>query len=208
MNILSIDTVLNKTYIALLLNGKEIFKSIESDDKNYHSAYLIKVLSDILISEKSSLKEIDYIGANTGTGSFTGIRVGLSIAKIISNRLNIKTVPYKTSEVLSKAYKNIMLDARRNSVFYSNDGINTELITYDNAKEILKNSGEKFICDDSLLNRFEEFKNQLISFEKDNIELSKIELEIVKEKIKNGETTNFAGLKPTYIQTPPIYSKN
>lgn len=209
MNILSIDTVLNKTYIALLLNGKKIFKTLESDEKCYHSAYLIKALDDILKENNSDLKNINYIGANTGVGSFTGIRVGLSIAKIISNRLNINAVPFETFEVLSKAYKNknIMLDARRSSVFYSNNGLNIELISYEKAEEILK-SGEKFICDNSLLKKFDKYKENFTSYEEKEIDLAEFELEIVTEKIKNNQITDFAGIKPTYIQTPPIFSKN
>lgn len=207
MNILTIDTVLDKSYISLLLNGKEIFKSIESDEKNYHSAYLIKVLDKILKENNSSVKDFEYLGVNTGVGSFTGIRVGLSIAKIISNRLNIKTVPFNTFEVLSKAYgnKNIMLDARRGSVFYSNDGKKIELMPYEKALEILEQK-EEFICDDSLLKRFE--GKNLLSFETEKKDLSEFELEVVKEKIEQGEIKDANGLKPTYIQTPPIFAKN
>lgn len=207
MNILTIDTVLDKSYISLLLNGKEIFKSIESDEKNYHSAYLIKVLDEILKENNSSIKDFEYLGVNTGVGSFTGIRVGLSIAKIISNRLNIKTVPFNTFEVLSKAYgnKNIMLDARRGSVFYSNDGKKIELMPYEKALEILEQK-EEFICDDSLLKRFE--GKNLLSFETEKKDLSEFELEVVKEKIEQGEIKDANGLKPTYIQTPPIFAKN
>lgn len=210
MNILTIDTVLDKTYLAVLLNNKEIYKQIESDEKNYHSAYLIKVLDEILKSENSSLKDIDYIGANTGVGSFTGIRAGLSIAKIISNRLNIKAVPITTIEVLSRAYKNnnIMLDARRNSVFYSKDGQNIEMVSFSKGEEILENSDEIFICDNSLYDKMTKYQNKLTSFEKNGKNLEKVELEIAKEKIAKNEVVNFAGLKPTYIQTPPIFLKS
>lgn len=210
MNILTIDTVLDKTYLSVLLNNKEIYKQIESDEKNYHSAYLIKVLDEILKSENSSLKDIDYIGANTGVGSFTGIRAGLSIAKIISNRLNIKAVPITTIEVLSRAYKNnnIMLDARRNSVFYSKDGQNIEMVSFSKGEEILENSDEIFICDNSLYDKMTKYQNKLTSFEKNGKNLEKVELEIAKEKIAKNEVVNFAGLKPTYIQTPPIFLKS
>lgn len=210
MNILTIDTILNKTYISVLLNNKEILKTIESDDDNYHSAYLIKTLKEVLEKENKSLDCFDYIGVNTGVGSFTGIRVGLTVSKIISNRLNIKLVPLQTTEVLSRCYnnKNIMLDARRNSVFYSKDGKNIDMISYDDAKEILTKSDEGFICDNSFLKRFEEFKDKLVSYEIENKDLSKVELELTKEKIENKEVLTWAELKPTYIQTPPIYSKN
>ena len=48
MWLLAFDTCLDKTYITLT-NG-EIFKNkiILSDDKNYHSAYLISTIVEIL----------------------------------------------------------------------------------------------------------------------------------------------------------------
>ena len=206
MNILSIDTVLDKSYIALSLNDKDIYRQINSDEKNYHSAYLIKVLKEILNENNVSLKDVDYIGVNTGVGSFTGIRVGLTIAKVISNRLNIKTVPYNTAEVLSNAFdnKNIMLDARRNSVFRSKNGADIELISYEEALQTSENSNERYISDLSLYENayFEKIKSKLIPYEKENKNLA-----IVKNKIKENKITDTYSLKPTYIQTPPIFMK-
>ena len=211
MNILSIDTVLDKSYIALSLNDKDIYRQINSDENNYHRAYLIKVLKEILDENNISMKDIEYLGTNTGVGSFTGIRVGLTIAKVITNRLNIKAVPFNTAEVLSNAFnnKNIMLDARRGSVFYSNDGVNIELIQYEDAIKILENSNTAFISDLTLYNneKFNPYKNKLIAFENENKNLSIIELNIVKNKIKENLITDTYSLTPTYIQTPPIYKK-
>ncbi len=211
MNILSIDTVLDKSYIALSLNDKDIYRQINSDEKNYHSAYLIKVLKEILNENNVSLKDIDYIGVNTGVGSFTGIRVGLTIAKVISNRLNIKTVPYNTAEVLSNAFdnKNIMLDARRNSVFRSKNGADIELISYEEALQTSENSNERYISDLSLYENayFEKIKSKLIPYEKENKNLAIAELAVVKNKIKENKITDTYSLKPTYIQTPPIFMK-
>lgn len=211
MNILSIDTVLDKSYIALSLNDKDIYRQINSDEKNYHSAYLIKVLKEILNENNVSLKDIDYIGVNTGVGSFTGIRVGLTIAKVISNRLNIKTVPYNTAEVLSNAFdnKNIMLDARRNSVFRSKNGADIELISYKEALQTSENSNERYISDLSLYENayFEKIKSKLIPYEKENKNLAIAELAVVKNKIKENKITDTYSLKPTYIQTPPIFMK-
>ncbi|HIS54228.1 TPA: tRNA (adenosine(37)-N6)-threonylcarbamoyltransferase complex dimerization subunit type 1 TsaB [Candidatus Galligastranaerophilus gallistercoris] len=211
MNILSIDTVLDKSYIALSLNDKDIYRQINSDEKNYHSAYLIKVLKEILNENNVSLKDVDYIGVNTGVGSFTGIRVGLTIAKVISNRLNIKTVPYNTAEVLSNAFdnKNIMLDARRNSVFRSKNGADIELISYEEALQTSENSNERYISDLSLYENayFEKIKSKLIPYEKENKNLAIAELAVVKNKIKENKITDTYSLKPTYIQTPPIFMK-
>lgn len=203
MNILTIDTALDKTYISLLFENNSLYKTIESDDNNYHSAYLIKILNEIL---NGKIKEIEYIGVNIGVGSFTGIRAGLSVVKTIANRCNIKVVPFNTFEVLSSAYNtgNIMLDARRNSVFYSKDMEIIELIPYSEALKIIPEN-ETFICDNSLLKRFD--SKNLVSFEENPEDLSKVELEIVKDKIKDNKVFDASSVKAMYVQTPPIFMK-
>lgn len=210
MKFLTIDTALNKSYLGLFSDGKKIIKEIESDEINYHSAYLIKVLKDLLIENNVKINEIEFIGVNVGVGSFTGIRVGLAVVKVISDRLNIKTVSYTTSEVLSRALnnKNVMLDARRGSVFYSKDGVNTELIPYNEAFEIIEN-GEVFISDRQLYNneKFENYKSKLIKYEDENLNIADVEIEIAKEKIENNLIFDPVQLKPNYIQTAPVFIK-
>lgn len=210
MKFLTIDTALNKSYLGLFSDGKKIIKEVESDEINYHSAYLIKVLKDLLIENNVKINEIEFIGVNVGVGSFTGIRVGLAVVKVISDRLNIKTVSYTTSEVLSRALnnKNVMLDARRGSVFYSKDGVNMELIPYNEAFKILEN-GEVFISDRQLYNneKFENYKSKLIKYEDENLNIADVEIEIAKEKIENNLIFDPVQLKPNYIQTAPVFIK-
>lgn len=178
--------------------------------KNYHSAYLIKVLKDLLNENNIKINEIEFIGVNVGVGSFTGIRVGLAVVKVMADQLKIKTVSYTTSEVLSRAMnnKNVMLDARRGSVFYSKDGINMELIPYNEAFEILEKC-EKFISDNQLFNneKFADYKNKLIKYEDENLNIADIEIEITKEKIENNMLFEPYEIKPNYIQTAPVFLK-
>jgi len=210
LKFLTIDTALNKTFLSLYIEGKTVTKTIESDDSNYHSAYLIMFLEEMFKENKIKPENLDYIGANTGVGSFTGIRVALTVLKVMASRLNKDTVPLTTTEILSRAYnnKNIMIDARRNSVFYSSDGKNTVLISYDKAIEILKDGGN-FIADDCLIKNenFAEFRQQFVSYEENTPDLGKFEAEIAKEKIERGETLHPLKVKPAYIQTPPVFIK-
>ena len=104
--------------------------------------------------------------------------------------------------------KNVMLDARRGSVFYSKDGINMELIPYNEAFEILEKC-EKFISDNQLFNneKFANYKNKLIKYEDENLNIADIEIEITKEKIENNMLFEPYEIKPNYIQTAPVFLK-
>ena len=68
MRLLAFDTCLDKTYITLT-DGKEfINKVIVSDNENYHSAYLISTIVEILKASNLTPKDLDYIAVGFGTG--------------------------------------------------------------------------------------------------------------------------------------------
>lgn len=68
------------------------------------------------------IKDVDKIFVTIGPGSFTGVRVGITVAKTISWSLNIDVYPISTLEYLSSIdtkYSRIIpiIDARRGNVF-------------------------------------------------------------------------------------------
>ena len=68
------------------------------------------------------VNDIDKIFVTVGPGSFTGVRVGITVAKTISWSLNIPVYPISTLEYLASidtTYKRIIpiIDARRGNVF-------------------------------------------------------------------------------------------
>jgi len=71
-----------------------------------------------------NIKDVDKIFVTIGPGSFTGVRVGITVAKTIAWGLNIDVYPISTLEYLSSIdtkYSRIMpiIDARRGNVFTS-----------------------------------------------------------------------------------------
>ena len=79
MNMLCINTAFSNTYIAVQ-NGKEItYKSMDSSLKQ--SENVLGAIDECLNTAKKTLQNIDVISCVIGPGSFTGIRIGASIAK-------------------------------------------------------------------------------------------------------------------------------
>ena len=85
MNILTFDTVFDKTYVSLSINKNIVSTyTINSTEEKYHSAYLISNIIKILQENNLTMQDITHVATNIGPGSFTGIRVCTTIAKIIA----------------------------------------------------------------------------------------------------------------------------
>lgn len=67
--------------------GKEIF--IKTKESEYsHSIYTIPMIEEIINENNVNIKDVKKIIVINGPGSFTGIRIGLSIAKTMAYSLN------------------------------------------------------------------------------------------------------------------------
>lgn len=90
--VLLIDTSSNKEVkIGIRMDGEyRLFKRKITHQK---AQVVLPMIDRLLRQYKVSLKDLRSIEVNTGSGSFTGIRVGMAIANAISFALKI---PVKT----------------------------------------------------------------------------------------------------------------
>ncbi len=104
MNILHIDTSSNQ----------EIVVSLEIDGKKYtaqekigreKAQVVLPMVDELCKKHKVVLKDIDEIKVNTGPGSFTGLRVGISIANAFSYALKIPVNGKKIRELVEPSYE-------------------------------------------------------------------------------------------------------
>ena len=96
--ILFIDTHDELITVALKTKDNLYIKTKESECS--HSIYTMPMIASLFDDNNLNIKDLEKIIVVNGPGSFTGIRIGLSIAKTISYALNI---PIKTISSL-KAY--------------------------------------------------------------------------------------------------------
>ena len=97
MILLNFDTALNKTYVAISNNGELITsKIVENTEDNYHSAFLLSTIKEVLKENDLTPQDVNLIGVNVGPGSFTGIRAALTVAKVMAQELSIKIVPVES----------------------------------------------------------------------------------------------------------------
>lgn len=207
MILLNFDTALNKTYVAISNDGNLLTsKIVENTEDNYHSAFLLSTIKEILKENNLTPKDVDLIGVNVGPGSFTGIRAALTVAKVMAQELNIKIVPIESLRILSKLNKTdkksiVIMDARRSMAYvYKDDEI--KLVNISEVKSILEQDDFEIISDKSMA---ESLAIDAIVYEKDNYDLGKILNELAYENKDNAILPN--ELKALYIQPPPVFGK-
>lgn len=202
MNILTICSALNNSYLGLKFNN-EIHCEIIKSDENYHSLYLISKIKNIIKEKNIKLEDIDIIGVNCGPGSFTGIRVALSVAKIIAGELEKPLINLNTAEILLEAFdcEVLLMDARRDMYFVGTKN-NIELVYKDKIADMVNN--KKLLCDARC---YETFSNATC-FENEDINLSSVMLKLTEDKFKNSKNPdafNYLNIQANYIQTPPVF---
>ncbi len=216
MKILVFDTCFNKTYIVLREDEKIIYsKNIASTDENYHSAYLIPEIRNILKANNMQIKDLDAIGVNIGPGSFTGIRAGITIARVLCQQAELKLVGIESLKILSKINKTekntlVLTDARKNKVYLASYDKNGNTLIEPKLEEKEKiadfiNENTFVITDNSIGTYLNEINIESIQYEENDKDFGLYLSEIVYKELKE-EKNNFhwAKIKPLYIQQPSI----
>ena len=120
MKYLFIDTCTSHLIVSLIIDGKIVSYFNEKINKGM-SNYILPEIERQLKNNNIVASSIDAIFVSNGPGSFTGIRVGLTIAKVYAWSLNIKVIPISSLEVLASTPSNsnnlALMDARRGYVF-------------------------------------------------------------------------------------------
>ncbi|MBQ8635453.1 tRNA (adenosine(37)-N6)-threonylcarbamoyltransferase complex dimerization subunit type 1 TsaB [bacterium] len=202
MNILAICAALNNSYFAIKYNNKIASEIIKSDE-NYHSLYLISKIKETCSMEEINLDSLDLIAVNCGPGSFTGIRVAMSIAKVIAGELNLPLVCLNTAEILLEAYNKdiLLMDARRDMYFVGTKE-KIELVQKDKVADLIKN--KNILCDSNCNKIYPDS----ICYENEDKNLGEIMLNLAIQKYNNSNNKdefNYLKSQANYIQTPPIF---
>ena len=121
MRILYIDTTTSYLYTGVV-EDNQLLSEIKKEYSKDLSSVALKNISDMLDSIHLKIKDIDKIMVVNGPGSFTGIRIGVTLAKTLAYALNIDIVTISSLEAMAlSSKKNIItipiIDARRGFVY-------------------------------------------------------------------------------------------
>ena len=191
--ILFIDTSTSYPIVSIIENNniKAMFnKKIDTDI----SVSIFSILDTMFKELNITPKDIKKIFIANGPGSFTGTRIGVTIAKVYGYSLNVDLIPVSTLEVLAgwvnKDYIVPVIDARRGFVYA---GI------YD--KDLNKIVDDRYISLDKLKEELEGKDYVFVSY--DDISGSiKPKIDIIKviNKHEKDIPVNAHGLNPNYLK--------
>jgi len=100
---LAIETSSSPSSIALL-NGTQLIQEKTIEVQQQTSALLGSHASGLLKDEGITPKDLKWVSVSMGPGSYTGLRVGLSLAKGLCYALNIPLVPVSSLKAVAHSY--------------------------------------------------------------------------------------------------------
>jgi tRNA threonylcarbamoyladenosine biosynthesis protein TsaB len=94
-NILAIETATNVCSISIFLNG-DFVDTIESNEPRSHAVNLPVFADKLLKQHQCKVADLDGIAISSGPGSYTGLRIGMSLAKGLALSCDLPLLPVQT----------------------------------------------------------------------------------------------------------------
>jgi tRNA threonylcarbamoyladenosine biosynthesis protein TsaB len=117
---LAIDTATKYVYLSLIIDDHEV-DFVYEEGLNNHSVTVIPQLESLLDRQGLKLKDIDEVICGIGPGSYTGVRIGVTIAKMIGHLNNVRLMSVSSLALIASSVASGMtlslIDARRGNAF-------------------------------------------------------------------------------------------
>lgn len=123
MLILGIDTSTKVCSVALYDTEKGILGEMNISVAKNHSNLILLLIDQLFSMTETTIEEVQRIAVGMGPGSFTGIRIGMAIAKGLAIGKNMEIVAISGLEALASTCQTearifSLIDARKERVYY------------------------------------------------------------------------------------------
>lgn len=185
---LGIETSNSPLSIAIVKDGQVLIEVVQNIKKT-HSVTAMPTIEQLVQLVGIEPKDIDAIAVSEGPGSYTGVRIGVTIAKTLAWTLNKPIVGVSSLKVLAsnaQLWNGLVcsiIDARRNNVYAA-------VFRGNEMTPIIK---EKHVEINELLNEIAQL-NEQVMFIGSDVGMFK---DIIEEKLGNNAT-----IAPTSICLP------
>lgn len=209
MNILAIETSTPTCSAALLEDEKVVACRINREGSN-HASLLPKFVEELL--EEHPAFQIDAVALSEGPGSYTGLRIGTSLAKGLAYGKQVPLVTIPTLQIMAEGIKEKgkkcpMIDARRMEVYtalFAEDGtplseVTALIVDETSFAEELEQGRVVFFgdgaakCKSVIRHKNAVFVDGIVP---DACNIGRL----TEEKLKRGETADLAYFEPFYLK--------
>ncbi len=197
MYTVGVDTSHQFLLLALLKDDR-LVEGVQLDCFKHQSEYLIPEISKLLERHGLEASDIDSFVVAQGPGSYTGVRIGMTMAKVLGSLMNKDVYTLSTLQLyagLEDCY--VIMDARAKRVYVGRykDGkplMEDTIYTNDRMKEIIE-SGANVIGDLHLFGQEDRYGDLAQHF---------ADLREFWQKVDNVDL-----LTPTYLKSSEEYLK-
>jgi tRNA threonylcarbamoyladenosine biosynthesis protein TsaB len=122
VHILGLDTATWKASVGLRLDGETAAEKSRSADGS-HAVSLLSLIDEVLQAGSCTVRDLDAVAVSGGPGSFTGLRIGLSVAKGLAYATGARLIAVSTLEALARTVAHLdakicpVLDARKGELY-------------------------------------------------------------------------------------------
>ena len=196
---LFIDTSSSDVSIALIRDEK-ILSSITKCIPNKHSIYTVSFIDEVLKNTSLESTDINSIMVVTGPGSFTGVRIGVTIAKTFAYLSNCNIIEVSSLKMLALSTNHefclSLIDAKHDNYY---------LGLYDKDNNVVIE--EQFNNKEYILKLIDEYRPIVISNEDiviDDIKVKRQDLNYINicNYYKDKEVKNPHFVVPNYLKLP------
>lgn len=191
---LFIDTAVKGCNIALFNNQGDVIASVQEPIERGHAEAILPLYEDLLSQTNLSSNDVENIYVTVGPGSFTGLRVGLTVARFIAFTLGKPIHGITTFQAfsagLSQSQKHCILVETRRSDFYAQileadmaPVTEPQSIEADIIADLLKENDCGLITGDAV-NRFGDLQKAFGGVQQDMINIEKVVRAIADKAIK------------------------
>ena len=203
---LFIDTSLVNVSISVLKDGK-ILSLIQKEIPNMHSSYTTKFIKDALDEAHIDANDIDNIMVVNGPGSFTGVRIGVTIAKTYGYLIKKDIIPISSLKMLAISTSHSgpilsMIPANKSDYYIG---------VYDSEFNIIEN--ERYAKKEEIIAICNKYNPYIVSPDisvigKYKINKQKLDILKISEYYQDKEKVNYHKLLPNYLKLPQALEKS
>lgn len=231
MKILGIDTSTEFCNLALIEDENILIEYMINGLRKKHSSWLVPAIKNLLETIGLKIEEINGIAVSLGPGSFTGLRIGLSVAKGLCYARSLPLLGIPTLDALAFPLKEIpclicpVLESKKNEIYdvVFRGGNNFHRVTDYQCEDIQNLLSRLSLLKENIIflgNGIKKYRGIIQEKIGENAQFvnSRLNLSVAAsiaflgaDKLKKGEIDNISIISPVYLRKSEaeiIWEKN